>query len=239
MSSHFAAIGLDVTDRESFRALVVGLLERADTQRVEGGLRQHVWTGAGGARVVIETQERSIAQVLPCLAPAAEPVPVARVEMVDAETTRLELLDTPGGTMLCPLAVELEDRAVLRARGGTASGGELRLAALAERITLHTGGKEAYDAAQEGREIGFAPDYLVPYGLFRPEAAADDWVPSAHAAFAGEVLLAEVHVGEAGGGHFTGCGCGPSAVTRSTSPWPVGSWRRFRPRGTGWTGSSS
>ncbi|MFD8079601.1 hypothetical protein ACFV3E_44120 [Streptomyces sp. NPDC059718] len=202
MSSHFAAIGLGVTDRDSFRSLVVGLLERADTQQVEGELSRHVWTGAGGARVVIETQGRSIAQVLPCLAPAGEPVPVARVALVDEETARLELLDRPGGTMLCPLAVELEDRAVLRSRGGTAPEGELRLAALAERLTLHTGGRQAYDAAQEEGEIGFAPDYLIPFGLFTPEGAGEDWVPSAHAAFAGEVLLAEVHEGEAGGGRF-------------------------------------
>ena len=54
--------------------------------------------------------------------------------------------------MPCPLAVELEDRALLRARGGTLSEGGLRLAALAERITLHTGGAAAYDAAQEEGE---------------------------------------------------------------------------------------
>ncbi|MDX3093822.1 hypothetical protein PV703_22830 [Streptomyces sp. ME01-24h] len=152
MSSHFAAVGFRVTDQASFRALIAGLLERSDAQRVGGELRQHVWTGAGGARVVIETQGRSIAQVLPCLAPTAEPVPVAHVEMVDEETARLELLNGPGGTMLCPLAVELEDRALLRARGGTLSEGGLRLAALAERITLHTGGAAAYDAAQEEGE---------------------------------------------------------------------------------------
>ncbi|WP_406263778.1 hypothetical protein OH779_12310 [Actinacidiphila glaucinigra] len=202
MSNHFAAIGLGVTDQDSFRALVSGLLERADAQPVGGDVRQHVWTGTGGARVVIETQGRSIAQVLPCLAPAGEPVSVTGVALVDDETARVGLLDGPGGTMVCPLAVDLEDRAVLRSRGGTAPEGELRLAALAERLTLHTGGKAAYEASQEGREIGFAPDFLIPYGLFRPEGAEEGWVPSAHAGFAGEVLLAEAHTGDVTGGRF-------------------------------------
>ncbi|MEU1539796.1 hypothetical protein ABZ461_17090 [Actinacidiphila glaucinigra] len=34
MSNHFAAIGLGVADQDSFRALVSGLLERADVQPV-------------------------------------------------------------------------------------------------------------------------------------------------------------------------------------------------------------
>ncbi|MFF7212211.1 hypothetical protein ACFZAU_17010 [Streptomyces sp. NPDC008238] len=202
MSNHFAAIGLGVADQDSFRELVVGLAGRTDPRTVDGALRQHVWTGAGGARVVIETQDGSITQVLPCLSPGGEPVAVRGVLLVDEEVARLELLDGPGGTMVCPLTVELEDRAVLRARGGKVPEGSLRLGALAERITLHTGGKEAYEASQEGEEIGFAPDFLIPFGLFRPEGAEEDWVPSAHAGFAGEVLLAEAHTGDVTGGRF-------------------------------------
>ena len=34
MSSHFAAVGFRVTDQASFRALIAGLLERSDAQRV-------------------------------------------------------------------------------------------------------------------------------------------------------------------------------------------------------------
>ncbi|MFF7675876.1 hypothetical protein [Actinacidiphila glaucinigra] len=55
MSNHFAAIGLGVTDQDFFRALVSGLLERADAQPGGGDVRQHVWTCTGGARVVIES----------------------------------------------------------------------------------------------------------------------------------------------------------------------------------------
>ncbi|MYX36246.1 MULTISPECIES: hypothetical protein [unclassified Streptomyces] len=50
MSNHFAAIGLGVTDQDSFRALASGLLERADAQPVGGDVRLGPAPAPGAAR---------------------------------------------------------------------------------------------------------------------------------------------------------------------------------------------
>jgi hypothetical protein len=195
MTSHFGAIGLEIGDREEYGELLRRLYGLGRAEPVGGGAVRVVWTGGGGARVELEIDaEGALAYVLPTLVPRGEPVPVRGVALAPDGTAHVELLDGEDGEMLCPLPVELTDRAELRALGrgedGAPTEGRLRLSALAERIDLYAD-QEAYDAAQEEREPKFAPDYLIPAGLFRPDDAGREWAPTAHALFAGSVVAAE------------------------------------------------
>ncbi|WP_051716964.1 hypothetical protein [Streptomyces megasporus] len=206
MASRFGAIGLEVRGRREYGELLRRLYGLGRAEPVGGGALRVVWTGAGGARVELEIDGEGVLRyVLPCLVPRGTPVPVRGITPTPDGTTHVELLDGEGGETLCPLPVELTDRAEPRAlaRGGDGAPteGHLRLSALAERIELHADAA-AYDAAQGGREPRFAPDFLVPVGLFRPEDAGREWAPTAHALFAGEVTAVERVESEIGGGVF-------------------------------------
>ncbi|PJE98459.1 hypothetical protein CUT44_07045 [Streptomyces carminius] len=206
MTSHFGTIGLEVHDREEYAGLLRRLHGLGHAEPVGPGLTRVVWTGTGGARVELEIDEEgALTYALPALVPRGAPVPVRGIALAPDGTAHVELLDGPGGEMLCPLPVELTDRAELRALGcapgGAPTEGTLRLGALAERIALHPD-EAAYDAAQGDREPRFAPDFLIPAGLFRPDDAGPEWAPSPHALFAGEVVAAERAESELTGGVF-------------------------------------
>ncbi|MGK5447623.1 hypothetical protein [Streptomyces radiopugnans] len=195
MTSHFGAIGLEVGDRQEYGELLRRLYALGRAEPVGGGAVRVVWTGAGGARVELEIDgEGSPAYVLPALVPRGAPVPVRGIALAPDGVAHMELLGGEDGRMLCPLPVELTDRAELRAlgreEGGAPTEGLVRLSALAERIDLYSD-RAAYDAAQREREPGFAPEYLIPSGLFRPDDAGREWAPVAHALFAGGVVAAE------------------------------------------------
>jgi hypothetical protein len=100
--------------------------------------------------------------------------------MLDAEVARVGLQTDDGGD-ICPLYVELEDRALL-ARAGELEEGRLRLAALAERIAVHADA-DAYYASQDGGGLRYSADHLVPAGMFGPQ-------PRALATLAAEVVEA-------------------------------------------------
>ncbi|MTE18563.1 hypothetical protein F0L17_05340 [Streptomyces sp. TRM43335] len=206
MSGHFDAIGIRVDSREEYGELLRRLYGLGRAEPVGGGATRVVWTGAGGSRVELEIDARgALAYVLPALVPRGAPVPVRGIALAPDGTAHVELLDAEGGRPLCPLPVELTDRAELRALGGTEAGapaeGRLRLGALAERIALYPDAA-AYDAAQDGPGPRLAPDFLVPCGLFRPDEAGPEWAPTAHAMFAGGVVGAERVESEIGGGAF-------------------------------------
>jgi hypothetical protein len=128
-------------------------------------------------------------------------VPVRDVRLVDAETAMLELLDDVDGELVCPVAVELEDRAVLARSGGRLETGSLVLAALAEDVTVHADA-EAYYAAQDDDGPKFAADHFIPSGTFPLGEPSPGWRPSAHALFAGEVIEVETPVNTVTGTAF-------------------------------------
>jgi len=206
MASHFGAIGLEVRDQQEYGELLHRLYGLGRAEPVGEGATRVVWSGAGGTRVELEFDgEGALTYVLPCLVPRGAPVPVRGIALAPDGTAHMELLDGEGGEMLCPLPVELTDRAELRALGRGEAGapreGSLRLSALAERIDLHAD-EAAYDAAQGDREPKFAPDFLIPAGLFRPDDADREWTPTAHALFAGGVVAAERTESEISGEAF-------------------------------------
>jgi hypothetical protein len=201
VANHFGAIGIPIGSMEQFSQLVGALTAEAPRRKIGDGIYDHVWTDPSGARLVSQTRGGGIDFALPCLAGAGAPAPVRNIRLIDPETAMLDLLDTVDGNMVCPLAVELEDRAVLAARGGTLHTGQLVLAALAEKITVHADA-DAYYASQPGDGPKFAADYLIPAGTFPPSQAPADWAPSAHAILAGEVLQARTRTTERTGGQF-------------------------------------
>ncbi|KFZ82053.1 hypothetical protein ED92_17710 [Amycolatopsis sp. MJM2582] len=200
MSSHFAALGIDVTSQEEFGERVVSLIGAGTARRITKKISEHVWTDPSGARLVAQVHNGQIEFLLPCLASKAPAVPVGGVRLVDDETAMLDLLDGVGGEMICPIAVELEDRAVLAHSGGRLESGSLVLAALAEEVTVHADA-DAYSASQDG-ELEFAADHFIPSGTFSPGEPAPGWVPSAHALFAGEVVEVETPVNTVTGTAF-------------------------------------
>jgi hypothetical protein len=181
LASHFGSIGFVFPDKDAFAATVVELAGAGTAHPVDEHHTDHVWTDASGARVVVLACDGSIQELLPCLDAAAAPIRVAHVEMLDDEVARADLL-TEDGSDICPLLVEVEDRALL-ARLGKVAQGWLRLAGLAEEISVHADA-EAYYASQDGDGPGFSADHLIPAGMFGPE-------PRAHAILAAEVLDAE------------------------------------------------
>ncbi|MBE1577860.1 hypothetical protein ACFORH_11745 [Amycolatopsis roodepoortensis] len=201
MSSHFDAIGIGVTSQEEFGERVVSLISAGTARQVGKKTSEHVWTDPSGARLVAQVRKGEIDFLLPCLAGTAPAVPVSDVHLVDDETAMLDLLDGVHGEMVCPVAVELEDRAVLAHSGGRLESGSLVLAALAEDITVHADA-DAYYASQDDDGPKFAADHFIPSGIFSPEEPSPGWTPSAHALFAGEVLKAETPVNTATGKAF-------------------------------------
>ncbi|RSN52665.1 hypothetical protein DMH01_40960 [Amycolatopsis sp. WAC 04182] len=189
MASHFEAIGIGVTSEDEFRERVVSLIGAGTARPIDKKISEHVWTDSSGARLVAQVRKGEIDFLLPCLAGTAPAVPVRDVRLVDDETAMLELLDGVAGEMICPIAVELEDRAVLAHSGGRLESGSLVLAALAEDVTVHADA-EAY-AASQGDGPQFAADHFIPSGTFTLEEPSPGWAPSAHALFAGEVVETE------------------------------------------------
>ncbi|MEV7554753.1 hypothetical protein AB0N89_34480 [Amycolatopsis sp. NPDC089917] len=201
MSSHFEAIGIGVTSEDEFGERVISLIGEATARQVAKKVSEHVWTDPSGARLVAQVHDGGIEFLLPCLAGTAPAVPVRDVRLVDDETAMLDLVDGVEGEMICPIAVELEDRAVLAHSGGRLDSGSLVLAALAEDVTVHADA-DAYYASQDDDGPKFAADYFIPSGTFSPEQSSFDWTPSAHALFAGEVVEAETPVNTVTGTAF-------------------------------------
>ncbi|WP_086847712.1 hypothetical protein [Amycolatopsis kentuckyensis] len=193
MSSHFEAIGLGVTSEEEFGETVVSLINAGTTRQIARKTSEHVWTDPSGARLVAQVRGGEIEFLLPSLAGTTPAVPVRDVRLVDDETAMLELLDGVGGQLVCPVAVELEDRAVLAHSGGRLETGSLVLAALAEDVTVHADA-EAYYASQDDDGPKFAADHFIPSGAFPLAEPPPGWTPSAHALFAGEVIEAATPV---------------------------------------------
>lgn len=181
MASHFGSIGFVFADQQEFATRIVELATVGDVHDLDGEFSDHIWTDTSGARAVILTRGGSIQEMLPCLAGGGEPIRVHAAEMLDAELARVNLQTDDGGD-ICPLLVELEDRALL-AREGKLEEGRLRLAALAEEISIHADA-DAYYASQDGDGPKFAADHLVPAGMFGPE-------PRAVAMLAAKVIAVE------------------------------------------------
>ncbi|RSN32205.1 hypothetical protein DL990_20000 [Amycolatopsis sp. WAC 01416] len=201
VSSHFEAIGIGFTDQDEFGEKVISLVGMGETRQIAAKLSEHVGTDASGARLVAQVRDRGIEYLLPCLAGTTPAVPVRDVRLVDDETATLDLLDGVEGEMVCPIAVELEDRAVLADAGGQLETGSLVLAALAEDVTVHADA-EAYYASQGDDGPKFAADHFIPSGTFALAEPASDWTPSAHALFAGVVIEAETPVNTVTGAAF-------------------------------------
>ncbi|MFC3455485.1 hypothetical protein [Amycolatopsis speibonae] len=102
----------------------------------------------------------------------------------------VDLLDSVERELVCPIAVELEDRAVLAHSGGHLETGALELAALAEDVTVYADA-DTYYASQDDDGPKFAADHFIPSGLFQPADPTPGWTPSARALFAGEVIEVE------------------------------------------------
>lgn len=195
MSSHFAAIGIGVTNQDEFGERVVSLISAGSARQIATKISEHVWTDPSGARLVAQVRDREIEFLLPCLAGTTPAVQVRDVRLLDGETAMLELLDGVDGELVCPIAVELEDRAVLASSGGRLENGSLVLAALAEDVTVHADA-EAYFASQDDDGPKFAADHFIPSGTF---SIAE---PSAHALLAGEVVEIETPVNTVTGTAF-------------------------------------
>ncbi|HTJ66533.1 MAG TPA: hypothetical protein VL551_03285 [Actinospica sp.] len=184
MANHFAAIGIVFEGRQEFIDGVIELAQAASVHRVDDECDDLVWTDPSGARVVILTRGGSIQEILPCLVGGAAPVTVRDVVLRDAEVAQVEL-HAGDGSHVCPLLVELEDRALVL-REGKIDSALLRLAALAEEISVHAD-EDAYMASQgdgEGQRPRFAANHLIPAGMFGAE-------PRAVAMLAGTVVAAE------------------------------------------------
>ncbi|WP_410649759.1 hypothetical protein [Amycolatopsis sp. cmx-4-54] len=201
MSSHFEAIGIGVTSEDEFRERVVSLIGAGTARQIGKKISEHVWTDSSGARLVAQVHRGEIDLLLPCLAGTAPAIPVRNVRLVDDETAMLDLLDGVAGEMVCPVAVELEDRTALAHSGGRLTSGSLTLAALAEDITVHADA-DAYEASQDDDGLKFAADHFIPSGTFALEEPSPGWTPSAHALFAGEVVEAETPVNTVTGETF-------------------------------------
>jgi len=198
---HFEAIGIRVTGEDEFAERVVSLVNAGTARRIAPKISEHVWTDPSGARLVAQVRNGSVEYLLPSLAATTPAVPVRNVRLVDDETAMLDLLDDVDGQLVCPVAVELEDRAVLAHSGGRLESGSLVLAALAEEVTVHADA-EAYSASQDDDGPQFAADHFIPSGTFSLAEPSPGWVPSAHALFAGEVIEAETPVNTVTGTAF-------------------------------------
>ncbi|MBE8519652.1 hypothetical protein ILP97_19480 [Amycolatopsis sp. H6(2020)] len=201
MSSHFEAIGIGVSSEDEFGERVVSLIGAGTTRQIAKKISEHVWTDPSGARLVAQVRAGKIEFLLPSLAGTTPAVPVRDVRLVDDETAMLELLDDIEGHLVCPIAVELEDRAVLAHAGGRLDTGSLVLAALAEDVTVHADA-EAYYASQDDDGLKFAADHFIPSGAFPLADPPPGWTPSAHALFAGEIIEAETPVNTVTGTAF-------------------------------------
>ncbi|NYE95662.1 hypothetical protein FHU41_001912 [Psychromicrobium silvestre] len=147
-----------------------------------------------------QTRRQQGSSALPCIAGSTKEVAVGDVHLVSVDTAMMELLDGPGGDLLCPIAVDLEDSFVLAELGGSVRKGSLSLAALAEEVDLHTD-QENYYASQTG-DAQFSAGFFIPSGTFPANPEQPDWKPSATAIFAGEVLRCSMQINSFSGKEF-------------------------------------
>ncbi|SEF24196.1 hypothetical protein SAMN05421837_102607 [Amycolatopsis pretoriensis] len=201
MASHFEAIGIGVTSQHEFGERVVSLISAGTARQISAKTSEHIWTDPSGARLVAQVRNGEIEFLLPSLAGTTPAIPVRDVRLVDDETAMLDLLDDVDRQLICPVAVELEDRAVLAHHGGRLESGSLVLAALAEDVTVHADA-EAYFASQDDDKPKFGADHFIPSGTFALAEPSPDWTPSAHALFAGEVIDVETPVNTVTGTAF-------------------------------------
>jgi hypothetical protein len=194
MSSHFAVLGMNVHNGEDLASIVDAVLGTGEVVEVGPGTEDLLWTDPSGAALMLELVGTSVSGVLPCFIGGGL-VSVRGIALVadDPDTATMEVLDE-SGELCYPVGVELIERGVLRAEGGTLDFGQVAITGLAETITVH-----ADAVAFEAAGSKFAVNAFVPSGLFVADEGA---TPTAHAVVNGVVRAADELVNELTGVPF-------------------------------------
>ncbi len=193
--SHFTSIGVDV-EPEGLSRFTMAVVAAAVAVPINRRHCDHVWTDPSGARVVARSRWGRVHHVLASLAGGAVAVPCGNIRLIDDRTAVMDLLDDTDGDLICPVAVHLEDHAVLHVAGGWLARGQIVLSALAESVTPAPDRPPEPDAD--------TPDALglVCDDLMRPAHAAATWTPSPRAALTGTVRDAELRTNSLTGESF-------------------------------------
>jgi hypothetical protein len=174
MADHFACIGLSFADAGAFQSGVASLMAEAVPEEGPLGTRL-LWTdpSGSGAGLAAFMSGRAVACAKPTFLAPVSAVSVRTGDPVaDAQgcaycaMAGVEVVESAGGELAYPLAVELDDVHL----GVTAPGsaGSLSVVAFAEDITAWPD-----RAAYEATGSMFGPQSLIPSGLFTPSGVPD------------------------------------------------------------------
>ncbi len=204
MASNFDCLGLAVSGPEEYEAVVGRALGNAVPVGQVGDALVVRWQDPSGVRLIASIQDEDVTDLLPSY--AGEPgARLADVRMLNDEVATAAVVDE-AGEQATQMAVELEDRAVIRAAGGSHPGGRASVVALGVEVGVHADERafavspasllgdpdEAGDPPAHAVEQGWpwpprmAAESFIAYGVFGDPAGAQ-----AFAQLAGIVLHAE------------------------------------------------
>src|SRR6266540_1503418 len=127
MASNFDCLGLAVSGPEEYEAVVGRALGNAVPVGQVGDALVVRWQDPSGVRLIASIQDEDVTDLLPSY--AGEPgARLADVRMLNDEVATAAVVD---------VAVELEDRAVIRAAGGSHPGGRASVVALGVEVGVH------------------------------------------------------------------------------------------------------
>jgi hypothetical protein len=185
MSNHFTAVGLPVVERDDLSRVIGAALRTAVAEPVGGRRTLAVWREESGAQldVLLQRPRWRGQPTVECATPqyvgtALQTVRVTGVVDDACAGCALATVDVlEGGELLYPLAVAPARVAALRGQlEKWAASGEpvpASLVLVAENIAVYPD-KAAFTAAMAGDDDvpGFAPESLVPVGLFGTDPPA-------------------------------------------------------------------
>jgi hypothetical protein len=179
MASNFECLGLAVSGPEEYEAVVGRALANATPVGRVGDALVVRWQDPSGVRLIASIQDGSVTDLLPSY--ASEPgAQFADVRMVNDEVATAAVVDE-AGEQSTQMAVELEDRAVIRAAGGAHPGGRASVVALGVDVGVHADEHAFADSPASllgaADEAGDPPAHFVERGWsWPPRMAAQSFI---------------------------------------------------------------
>lgn len=202
-AGHFSCLGIEAGTPDELGELLARLAGDGRATPAPDGMSMVTWRDPSGARLTFYANGDGELQ---CVTPSFDArsrtlVRVKRfVEDGDCRYCDRLLVDVlDGGERVYPLAVQIDDIGVMRAHVQPDRPARLALTGFAEADVRVYADEKAHAASQAG-DVRFAPESLIPTGLFTPEG--DSTPPQAHALISGRVRSSALLTNESTGGEF-------------------------------------
>ncbi|HYO57226.1 hypothetical protein [Archangium sp.] len=191
MASNMSCIGITARDQEDFGRRMSLLLERSEPAGKSGAHELRVWSDASGASVSFVLSKDGVECATPGFRAGSRLHARAKRFASDpdcrfCDPLLVDIVDAKG-ELFYPLATQLDDLLLTRERVNEGAVLELGLCAFAHGLDVWADAA-TFEAAQEGKEVKFTTESLMPSGLFPLDGT--ERPPAAEAFITGRVLEA-------------------------------------------------